>query len=453
MPRDPAGPGPGIPTVRLEPLARRALAGWLLLGVGGLAVAGVLALMLAVARAPGAETWFPWAEQDSFRKILVSHVVFAFVLWFWAMLGALSVMARGSGRSGLIGLGLAIVGAAVILVTALAGRGEPALSNYIPVLLDPVFLGGLALFALGVAVPVGHLLIQPPHRDPTLAPGVASAGALFILALLCFAMAWRSLPPGADPYAHVDAIFWGGGHMLQFAYTALTLTAWQVLGAQAFGTAPLGRDAWRLVCALLVIAAVPGPILYMVMGGAAPGLRAAFTGLYTYGLPIPLAAGAIATIIRIWKGPRDWRSVAFLGVILSLAQFLFGGALGIFADGTDTRTPAHYHAEIGGVNLGLMALIFVLLLPALSRAGGNARPIRVQMWLYAVGQAVASAGLFIAGWVGVARKVSGAAEQLDTAIKKVGIDLALAGGVVAVAGGVLFIWLALRRLLARSALG
>ena len=451
MPRDPVGPGPGGPAIRLEPLARRALLGWLLLGVGGLAVAGVLALLLAVARAPGAETWFPWAEQDAFRKVLVSHVVFAFVLWFWAMLGALAVTARGSGRTGSIGLGLAVVGAAVVLVTALAGRGEPALSNYIPVLLDPVFIGGLALFGLGVAVPVAHLLILPPHRDPYLAPGVASAGALFILALVCFVLADQSLPQGADPYAHADTIFWGGGHMLQFAYTALTLTAWQVLGVQAFGAAPLGRDAWRLVCAILVIAAVPGPILYMAMGDDAAGIRAAFTGLYKFGLPIPLAAGAIATIIRIWKGPRDWRSLPFLAVTLSLAQFLFGGALGVFADGTDTRTPAHYHAEIGGVNLGLMGLIFVLLIPALSRLGGETRAVRVQFWLYAVGQAIASAGLFIAGWVGVARKVSGAAEQLDTVIKKVGIDLALAGGVLAVIGGVMFIWLALRRLLGKAA--
>jgi len=449
MPRDPVGPGPGGPNLRLEPLARRALHGWLLLGVGALAIAGVLALLLAIARAPGVETWFPWADQSAFRKILISHVVFAFVLWFWAMLGGLAIATRGNGRVGIAGLAMATLGAAMILVPALIGQGEPVLANYIPVLLDPVFLAGIALFAVGVAVPAAFLLVRPPQRDSAMVPGITSAGALFVLAIICFALAWRSLPAGADPFGHVDTLFWGAGHMLQFVYTALLMTAWQVLGAQAFGMPPLGRDAWRLVCALLVIAAVPGPILYMVMGDQPAIVHSAFTGLYKFGLPIPLAAGAIATVIRIWQGPRDWRSLPFLTVILSLAQFLFGGALGIFADGGDTRTPAHYHAEIGGVNLGLMGLVFVLLLPALGRLGSESRAVRIQFWLYFVGQAVASAGLFIGGWVGVARKVAGAEQGLDTDLKRFGLALALAGGAVAVAGGVMFIWLALKRLLAR----
>ena len=125
-------------------------------------------------------------------------MVFAFVLWFWAMLGALSVTVRGNGRVGVAGLGLAVIGAAIVLVTALVGRGAPALSNYIPVLLDPVFLGGLGLFAAGVAIPAGHLLLSPPYRESHLVPGITAAGALFLLAIICFALAWRTLPEGTD---------------------------------------------------------------------------------------------------------------------------------------------------------------------------------------------------------------------------------------------------------------
>ncbi len=446
MPRDPAGMGGGA-AVGLEPLARRALYGWLLLGGGALAIAGVLALLLAVARTPGVETWFPWSEQGAFRKVLVSHVVFAFVLWFWAMLGALAVAARGNGKVGLAGLALSVIGAAMVLIPALAGRGEPVLANYIPVLTDVVFMAGLGLFALGVAVPAGHLLIHPPRNHPALATGISAAGAIFLLAAICFALAWRALPPDADPFLHMDMLFWGAGHLLQFVYTALLLTAWQVLGAQAFGVAPLGTQAWRLVCVLLVIAAVPGPVLYMVNEGGPENLRNAFTQLYVYGLPIPVAAVAFATIARIWQGPRDWRSPAFLGVTLSLAQMLFGGLLGIFADGTDTRTPAHYHAEIGAVNLALIGLIFAQLLPALRREGSTGRAVRLQFWIYGVGQAVASLGLFMAGAEGVGRKIAGAAQGLDTLTKKIDMGLAGGGGAFAVVGGVLFIWLLLRRLL------
>jgi hypothetical protein len=450
MPRDPSGPGRGSP-IGLEPLARRALYGWLLLGGGALALAGVLALLLAVARTPGADAWLPWAQEGAFRKILVSHVDFAFVLWFWAMLGGLAVAARGNGRTGLAGLALALVGAVMVLVPALADRGQPVMSNYIPVLTDWVFVGGLGLFALGAMLPAGHLLADAPRVNPLLTVGIAAAAAIFLLAAICFVLAWRDYPPGTDLFGHMDTLFWGAGHLLQFVYTALLLTAWECLGTQAFGVPPLGLRAWRTVCALLVIAAVPGPVLYMAHEGDPEQLRGAFTQLYVYGLPIPVAAMAIATLVRIWQGPRDWRSPAFLGVVLSLAQFLFGGLLGIFADGTDTRTPAHYHAEIGAVNLALIGLIFAQLLPALGREGTPNRATRLQFWIYGIGQAVASLGLFLAGTEGVGRKVAGAAQGLDTLTKKIDMGLAGAGGVFAVIGGVLFIWLLLRRLLAANA--
>ncbi len=137
-------------------------------------------------------------------------------------------------------------------------------------------------------------------------------------------------------------------------------------------------------------------------------------------------------------------------MILSLAQMLFGGSLGLFADGTDTRTPAHYHAEIGAINLALIGLIFAQLLPALERTGSVSRAVRLQFWIYGVGQAVASLGLFLAGSEGVPRKLAGVAQGLDTIVKKGGMGIAGGGGVFAVIGGVLFIWLALRRLLAAS---
>ena len=450
MPRDPAGPGPGFPPVGLRPLARKALHGWLLLGAGALAIAGTLALLLALMRSPGAEAWLPWPPIDSFRKILVSHVVFAFVLWFWAIIGALTVAAKGNGRAGLAGLGLAAAGAALVLIPPLAGLGEPALANYIPVLVDPTFMAGLALFAAGVAVPAAHLLLSPVRQGSALALGVATAGALFILAAICVALAWQTLPAGADPLAHVDTLVWGGGHVLQFAYTALALAGWQALGAQAFGSPPLGRVAWRIVCGLLLAAALPGPVFYLALGHDPAALRQAFTTLYWIGLPLPVGIAAAALAAAMRRGPRDWRSPAFLGAALSLGLFLLGAAMGLFADGADTRTPAHYHAEIGGVNLALIGLVFAQLLPALGRAGTNSRAVRLQFWLYGLGQAAASLGLFLAGSEGVARKIAGMAQGLDTAAKQGGMGLAGAGGVVAVAGGVLFIWLALRRLLTKG---
>jgi hypothetical protein len=447
MPRDTLELPPGLPPVGLDAAARRALSGWLFLAVGSLAAAGGLALLLAFARTPYVQDWLPWPWESFFRKALVAHVVFAFVVWYLAMLGGLAVASRPGGRGNLLGLGLAATGAIFLLIPALTNQGEASLNNYIPVLVHPLFYGGLLLLGAGVAIPVLHLLLRPPTWGGSLAKGVGSAGVLYLLALICFGLAWRSLPPHADLGSYNEELFWGGGHLLQFAYTMLLLTAWQILGEQAFGQPPLSPRSWSLVCALLVVTALWGPVFYSVYDGTGPELRQAFTRLYWFGLPLPPLVVGLAAAIKIWGGPRDWRSPAFLGLILSLAVFGLGGGLGFFADGADTRTPAHYHAEIGGVNLAFMGLFFSVLLPVLLVPGERSRTVRAQFWLYGGGQATFSFGMFLAGTAGVARKVAGADQGLDSAVKIVGMALTGFGGLVAVTGGVLFVWLALRRLI------
>lgn len=437
---------PGLPPIGLDAAARRALSGWLLLAVGSLAVAGALALLLAVSRTPHAQDWLPWPWETFFRKALVAHVVFAFIVWYLAMLGGMAAAVRPDSRSSFFGLVLAMAGAVLLLVPTLTNQGEPSLNNYVPVLVHPLFYTGLALLAGGVAVPVTHLLLRPPTWGGPLVVGVGSAGVLYLLALLCFGLAWLGLPHDVSPGAYDEQLFWGGGHLLQFVHTALLLTAWQVLGEQTFGQAPLPPKAWNAVCALLVIAGLPGPLLYAIHSLTDDQLRQAFTRLYWIGLPLPPMITGLAVLRAMVKGPRNWRSPAFLGLVLSLLLFALGGVLGGFADGGDTRTPAHYHAVIGGVNLAFMALFFAILLPALLKPADQMLRTRLPFWFYGCGQALFSLGMFIAGSAGVGRKVAGAAQGLDSLVKVAGMTLTGVGGVVAVIGGVMFVWLALARL-------
>lgn len=439
---------PGLPPVGLDAAARRALSGWLLLALGSLAVAGGLALLLALSRTPVVQDWLPWPWETFFRKALVAHVVFAFVVWYLAMLGGLAAAARPGSRTSLLGLALATAGAFLLLVPTLTNQGEASLNNYVPVLVHPLFYAGLAALALGVSLPVLHLLLRPPAWGGALVVGVGSAGVLYLFALVCFGLAWMGLPAGSLVANYDEQLFWGGGHLLQFVHTALLLTAWQVLGEQAFGRAPLPSTAWRAVCILLVVAGLPGPILYAFFPVTSDALRQAFTSLYWIGLPVPPVIVGLAVLREIRHGPRSWQSPAYLGLVLSVLLFVFGGILGLFATGGDTRTPAHYHAEIGGVNLAFMALFFAILLPVLLRGGSNGRALRLQFWLYGGGQALFSLGMFIAGQAGVGRKVAGAAQGLDSVAKVSGMVLTGTGGAIAVAGGILFVWLALSRLVA-----
>ena len=197
----------------------------------------------------------------------------------------------------------------------------------------------------------------------------------------------------------------------------------------------------------LVAAGLPGPVLYALHEVSGEALREAFTRLYWIGLPVPPIVCGLATLRAIVRGPRDWHSPAFLGLLLSLILFGFGGLLGVFASGADARTPAHYHAAIGGVNLTFMALFFAILLPILLCSGETSRSLRLQFWLYGCGQGLFSLGMFIAGSVGVGRKVAGAEQGLDSLTKVLAMAMTGIGGGIAVAGGVMFVWLALSRLL------
>jgi hypothetical protein len=437
---------PNFPRAGFDALARRTLFGWLLLAVGSLAVAGALALLLAASRTPHVQDWLPWPWESFFRKALVAHVVFAFVVWYLAMLGGLATAACPGGRSGACGLILAVIGALLLLVPTLTNQGEPSLNNYVPVLVHPLFYAGLVFLAVGVMVPVLHLLLRPPAWGGALVVGVGAAGILFLLALICFGLAWFALPTDASPLAYDEQLFWGGGHLLQFVYVALLLTAWQILGEQAFGLTPLPAKAWVAVCGLLVISGLPGPLLYAIHPVTGDQLRQAFTRLYWTGLPLAPVITGLAVVRAMIKGPRNWRSPAFLGLFLSLLLFAIGGVLGAFADGGDTRTPAHYHAVIGGVNLAFMALFYATLLPVLMTPADWRSPFRLQFWFYGFGQALFSLGMFIAGSAGVGRKVAGTAQGLDSLVKQVGMTLTGIGGAVAVIGGVLFVWSALARL-------
>ena len=134
----------------------------------------------------------------------------------------------------------------------------------------------------------------------------------------------------------------------------------------------------------------------------------------------------------------------------SLALFGIGGLIGVAIHSSDVRIPAHYHGSIVGVTLAFMGLVYHLL----PKLGFGAVPARWALWqirLYAAGQLAHVAGLAWSGGYGVQRKAAGAEQLLRGAEQVVAMGLMGLGGLVAVAGGVLFLALALGSMLGRRA--
>jgi hypothetical protein len=433
--------------IALDRAARTELRGWLLLALGALAVAGVLALALAVSRAPGTEAWLPWGA-EFFHRGLVTHVVFSFQLWLLAMVGALTVPATTARWPGAAGLLAMTAGAAALLVPTLAGWGEASLNNYVPVLVHPLYYMGLALAGGGAGMAAARAWIAP--APAILGDGVRAVAVCLLSALLCFALAAALIPPDTDRDHFNERLFWGGGHVLQFVNTGLLMVGWQVLCRRACGQAALPPLLARVAFAGLALAALAAPVAYRLDVLGLPH-REAFTRLLWLGLPLPPLVMGAGVVWRLWRQRLDWRAPAVLALALSLAVFALGGAAGFALGVADTRTPSHYHAVIGGVNLVLMGLIHAELLPLLRRGGDGGRWVRAQFHLYGFGQLLHAAGFYLAGMAGVARKTAGAEQGLDTTLKLVAMGVAGLGGAVAVLGGIIFVVQVLGRLLRREA--
>jgi heme/copper-type cytochrome/quinol oxidase subunit 1 len=201
----------------------------------------------------------------------------------------------------------------------------------------------------------------------------------------------------------------------------------------------------------LLAGAVAGPLLYITHEAGGATQRDLFTRLYWYALPLPttVVLGSVVLLLArryrdALNGPPEIKAVA-----MALFLFAFGGVLGFFEGSIDTRTPSHYHAMLIAVSLAFMALYFSLFLPLLGRRTKRQKLRTAMYLLLGGGQFLHSLGLYLAGLEGVLRKTPGAAQDLDNAWKIITMSVMGLGGLIAVAGGIIFIFLAGRMLLAK----
>jgi hypothetical protein len=452
------------------------LRAWLILAVGALALAGFLAALLAASRMPGIAERLPL---QFFRVALVTHVIFSFVVWYLVMLGAYCTWALGrmphmndgrmphmndgrmppSGNDQLHKIGRIAVGGVALslllmLIPALFGLGEPSLNDYVPMVDHPLFQGGLLMLLAAVALPVVRLLLALRRGADGVCWGIAAAGIAYLAALLCFILGWLQRPPIATgTEAFYQAIFWGGGHVLQFVHTALILVIWWVLAQQLHGRPPASLRVLAGLCLSVAAIALLAPGLYALWDANDAALPHAFTQLYKIGLLVQPMIGMVFVAIALLRRGPALGSVIGAALVLSWLLFAVGGLMGYSLTSSDTRTPAHYHAMIGAVTLAHMAMLCTILLPSLGRplapSRWTGRWARAMVWCYALGQLIHSSGLYVAGTYGIARKTAGNAQGLDGIAQKGAMVIMGLGGGIAVIGGIIFIVLALRTLLRR----
>ncbi|HEX9276198.1 MAG TPA: cbb3-type cytochrome c oxidase subunit I [Casimicrobiaceae bacterium] len=431
--------------------ARRTLAvWWLALGVLALVAAGILSVLLVVSRTPLLQNVFHLA--DFFRVALVAHVDLSVLVWFLAFAGVLWTL-NGTPRglsAGRLAFGLAAAGTVAIALAPFLGQGRPVMANYIPVLRDPWFLTGLVTFGVGVAI----LVLRGMATAPRVGIHIDGAGALRFglnaslvstaVALIAFAWSYRAVPTALDPVAYYELLFWGGGHVLQFTWTLLMLVAWLALADATGARVPLSPRVATLLFGIALAAAFITPAIYLAYDVGSVEHHRLLTWLMQFGGGLAIPPVALAVLWACGRRGRVERDQCPLraALLTSITLFGVGGIIGFFIHGSNVKIPAHYHGSIVGVTIALMGLAY-LLLPALGFARPSVRLATPQPYLYGGGQLLHVIGLVWSGGYGVQRKVAGSEQVLHSTQEILAMGLMGLGGLIAIVGGVLFVFVVL----------
>lgn len=412
---------------------------WVLVAVLSLGLAGVLATGLVFARMPRLATLV--TDPAFFKRCLVVHVDLALVVWFYAFVAALFALIPSRVRSNAISRhASAFAAGGVLLLIAAAGApgARAILANYIPVVDHPMYIGGLVAIGFGLACTfLDPKLLPGNERESALIPpaavvGLRASAIAVLLALLTFFSTRLAMPAGLTPEAHWEIVMWGGGHVLQFASVAAMLAVWTILLSRGAGRAVVSRRAAVVVFSLLIAPLFAAPLLPFA-GVTTATYHVGFTRLMQFGI-----APAVLVYLALCLRARPTHA----GFLASAALTVVGFALGASIRGPNTVIPAHYHASIGAVTVAFMAMTVPLLealgFPAPSkrvRAIAAAQPA-----LLGGGQLVFAIGFALAGAHGMQRKAYGGEQVIRSLPETIGLAVMGVGGLVAVTGGVLFLF-------------
>jgi hypothetical protein len=397
-----------------------------------------------------------------FKRCLVAHVNLALVVWFYSFVAALLALGD-TGRPTLLArhsIVIAIAGVAAMLAGAAVPGAPPVLANYVPTIDHWLFQFGQVAFGAGVLASSIESAVRSARGSEaddegatlpdSVRYGLRAAAVALALAAATFAVSAFRQPSGLAPEAQFELLVWGVGHVLQLVCVLAMVSVWLLLLASVLGESPVSAPAAGLLFFSLAAPWTIAPFLAF-QNGAASGARSGFTQLMQWSIfPVVsifvvLCGGAVR---RAWRAghldARSLRDPRIIGVAVSVALTLLGFLLGAAIRGSNTIVPAHYHAAVGGVTVSFMSAALVLL-GAVSASAPRAlrRAAAVQPLLYGGGMLLFAAGFAFAGAHGMGRKMYGAEQASRTLVESVGLAVMGFGGFVAVAGGVLFLGVAL----------
>lgn len=466
-------------------------------GILWLAFGGILAIGVVLTRWPAIR----WLEAHTFYMVLTAHGLDMLIFWLMFFEVAFlyfcaSVLLRcriAAPKVAWLAFALMVIGSLLNNYAVFQGGSSVMMTSYVPMMADPNFYLGIILFAvgalLGCAVFFGTLVVARREKTyegsmPLVAFGGLTAAIIMVFTLLSGALiivpTWfMSLGlMKVDPLIY-RTVWWALGHSSQQVNVAMHVTVWYFVAAVVLGAKPMSERVSR-VAFLLYILFLQLASAHHLLGD--PGLSTAWkitnTSYFMYlavlasmlhGLTVP---GAMEVAQRQkgytkglfeWLRKAPWSNPAFSAVFIALIGFGFlGGITGVMM-GTEQLNliihntiyvPGHFHATVVvGTTLTFMGVMYYLIPVLFRREVINPTLAKWQPYLFGLSMYFLCLVMMGAGTLGVSRRhwdmaFQGAAMAYEwPGAAYLMMALVGIGGMVAIAGGAIFLYVAIASLL------
>ena len=125
----------------------------------------------------------------------------------------------------------AFTGTLLMVLSVFFHSAEPIKNNYIPIINNQYFLSGLSIFIISILC--YSILSTKSHNSNILqgiSLGIHGTSIILTCAILCFSMSYYTIHTKKYiPVLFYEYIFWGGGHILQLAFSQTLLLVYLII--------------------------------------------------------------------------------------------------------------------------------------------------------------------------------------------------------------------------------
>ncbi len=401
---------------------------FLSLSLLSLFLAGVFGLLIALTRAP----MFKLLQSpELFYHFLVGHVTFSITLWL--MTFAVAFWYYKKGGKGKWSPPTILSGMILLSLSCLLPYGQPYLSNYIPVIDNPIFYIGLFLFFLGFFFEVLFRLKEVLKNFTFLETPSQTLSLSIILSLLTvISLIISLLTIKGEGRPYFERLFWIPGHLQQFMYTSLMLAVWHELLKMNTGKY-VSNLSMNTANIFLLLSSLP-----LFYGYFTDMLSESFRLMVVFSFGVGLGVPVFIHTFYLLKNIRLKRDVSTFSLIFSMSVYYLGIFIAYGGMQSDLRIPAHYHGSVSGVTIAFMGMAYYMLKERLGSVSWE-KIARLQPIVFGLGINLLMIGFYIAGLLGAPRKTYGF-EYAHKAEILLALNVMGMGGLLAALGGLMFLF-------------